>query len=198
MRKAGSGSVLSETDLEYTVRTCNWFKPSYKGKVSAPTPSTRSYKTDRKECGWGTGEGLVCFPSTDALTYKTYQRKDGLLNTNICAITEDKKGNIWFSNNKGISCYVTDKTASTITVIRTMSGRQFSSGCVTQNQERTDLFRFNQRSMLFRSGYTMNDQANRRLSSPKWKYWDGWAISKIWPVHQCIQRRTGWTDPCTK
>lgn len=22
-------------------------------KVSAPTPSTRSYKTDRKECGWG-------------------------------------------------------------------------------------------------------------------------------------------------
>ena len=40
----------------------------------------------------GTGEGLVCFPSTDALTYKTYQRKDGLLNTNICAITEDKKG----------------------------------------------------------------------------------------------------------
>lgn len=40
----------------------------------------------------GTGEGLVCFLSTNELNYKTYQRKDGLINTNICAITEDKKG----------------------------------------------------------------------------------------------------------
>ena len=39
----------------------------------------------------GTGEGLVCFLSTDELNYMTYQRKDGLINTNICAIAEDKK-----------------------------------------------------------------------------------------------------------
>ena len=44
---------------------------------------------DRQKRMWmGTGRRTGMLPSTDALTYKTYQRKDGLLNTNICAITE--------------------------------------------------------------------------------------------------------------
>lgn len=74
-----------------------------------------------KQKEWIEREGLVCFLSTDELNYKTYQRKDGLINTNICAITKIKR-NIWFSNNKGISCYVTNKgcfiTMTTLTMFR--------------------------------------------------------------------------------
>ena len=83
----------------------------------------------------GTGEGLVCFLSTDELNYKTYQRKDGLINTNICAIAEDKKGNIWFSNNKGISCYVTSKDCFyNYGHSDDVPAGSFSSSCVTQNK----------------------------------------------------------------
>ena len=56
-----------------------------------------------------TGDGLVCFRSPEDTDYKTYQRKDGFANTFIQAITEDQQGNIWFSTNKGIGCYVTKK-----------------------------------------------------------------------------------------
>lgn len=59
-----------------------------------------------------TGDGLVCFRSPEDTDYKTYQRKDGFANTFIQAITEDQQGNIWFSTNKGIGCYVTKKNGS--------------------------------------------------------------------------------------
>lgn len=78
----------------------------------------------------GTGEGLVCFLSTDELNYKTYQRKDGLINTNICAIAEDKKGNIWFSNNKGSAVMLQAKTVFTTMVTLMMYRREVSQAVV--------------------------------------------------------------------
>lgn len=107
----------------------------------------------------GTGEGLVCFPSTNVLTYKTYQRKDGLTNTNICAITEDKKGNIWFSNNKGVSCYVTAKDCFYhYGHSDDVPAGSFSSGCVTQNKNGWIYFGSINGVCCFNPDITMNEQ----------------------------------------
>ena len=57
----------------------------------------------------GTGEGLVCFPSSQSWDYKVYRSEEGLSNVHIRAITEDNHGNIWVSTNKGISCLLKDK-----------------------------------------------------------------------------------------
>lgn len=63
---------------------------------------------DSNEQVWiATGEGLVCFAGTDSWEYQVFQREEGLTNTYIRAITEDKDGNIWFSSNAGISCHMT-------------------------------------------------------------------------------------------
>ena len=107
----------------------------------------------------GTGEGLVCFLSTDELNYKTYQRKDGLINTNICAITEDKKGNIWFSNNKGISCYVTNKDCFyNYGHSDDVPAGSFSSGCVTQSKNGHIYFGSINGVCCFNPDITMNEQ----------------------------------------
>lgn len=59
----------------------------------------------------GTGEGLVCFPSSQSWDYKVYRSEEGLSNVHIRAITEDNHGNIWVSTNKGISCYIAVKNS---------------------------------------------------------------------------------------
>ncbi len=105
------------------------------------------------------GEGLVCFLSTDELNYKTYQRKDGLINTNICAITEDKKGNIWFSNNKGISCYVTNKGCFyNYDHSDDVPAGSFSSSCVTQSKNGQIYFGSINGVCCFNPDITMNEQ----------------------------------------
>ena len=107
----------------------------------------------------GTGEGLVCFLSTDELNYMTYQRKDGLINTNICAIAEDKKGNIWFSNNKGISCYVTSKDCFyNYGHSDDVPAGSFSSSCVTQNKNGWIYFGSINGVCCFNPDITMNEQ----------------------------------------
>lgn len=55
----------------------------------------------------GTGDGLVAYPPPQGWkrdTYKVYGRNEGLANTFVCGIVGDRRGNIWFSTNKGISC----------------------------------------------------------------------------------------------
>ncbi|HBW81942.1 MAG TPA: hypothetical protein DEF78_20000, partial [Sphingobacterium sp.] len=37
--------------------------------------------------------------------FETLSEKDGLVNGAIQSIVEDDKGRVWFSTNKGLSCY---------------------------------------------------------------------------------------------
>ena len=65
------------------------------------------YKDAKGHMWVGTGEGLVCFKSSDKMDeYTVFDEKDGLTNTHIRAITEDRDGNIWVSTNGGISRFI--------------------------------------------------------------------------------------------
>ena len=64
------------------------------------------FKDSRQRMWIGTGEGLVCFPNIDNLSdFRIFTEKDGLQDSYIRAITEDREGNIWFGSNSGISKY---------------------------------------------------------------------------------------------
>lgn len=68
------------------------------------------YRDSRNRMWVGTGEGLVMFPNADSLSVFTiYTEKDGLSDSHIRAITQDKAGNIWFSANNGVCKYATEK-----------------------------------------------------------------------------------------
>lgn len=67
------------------------------------------YEDSRKRLWAATGDGLVCFPSLRERGYRVYRRDSGLTNTHIQAIQEDLEGNIWFSTNQGICCYIDRK-----------------------------------------------------------------------------------------
>lgn len=64
------------------------------------------FEDSRHRLWVATGEGLVCFPDLNDTTYTVYQRRNGLANAHIQAITEDRDGNIWVSTNCGISCLI--------------------------------------------------------------------------------------------
>ena len=83
--------------------------------------------------------GLVCFLSTDELNYKTYQRKDGLINTNICAIAEDKKEISGLVTTKVSAVMLQAKTVFTI-IVTLMMYRQEVSQAVVLHKTRTDGF----------------------------------------------------------
>jgi signal transduction histidine kinase/ligand-binding sensor domain-containing protein/DNA-binding response OmpR family regulator len=62
------------------------------------------FKDSRQRMWVGTGEGLILFHRPDSLSHFTlFTEKDGLKDSYIRAVTEDKNGNIWFSSNGGIS-----------------------------------------------------------------------------------------------
>ncbi|MDR1632535.1 MAG: response regulator [Dysgonamonadaceae bacterium] len=64
------------------------------------------FKDSRQRMWVGTGEGLVVFPKIDSLSrFTIFTEKDGLKDSYIRAITEDRNGNIWFGSNGGISRY---------------------------------------------------------------------------------------------
>ena len=67
------------------------------------------YIDSRQQLWAATGDGLVCFPSLQSWEYQVYRRENGLNNTHIQAIEEDTAGNLWFSTNRGIGCYLHDK-----------------------------------------------------------------------------------------
>ena len=65
---------------------------------------------------------------------QVFQRKEGLPNTHIRAISEDKNGNIWASTNTGISCYITSKKCFyTYDHSNNIPQGSFISGCVTKD-----------------------------------------------------------------
>ena len=64
------------------------------------------FKDSRQRMWVGTGEGLILFPRPDSLSHFTvFTEENGLKDSYIRAIAEDKDGNIWFSSNGGISKY---------------------------------------------------------------------------------------------
>lgn len=52
-----------------------------------------------------TGEGLVKLNDVNDSQFSIYTEKNGLADSHIKAITEDRHGHIWFSTNSGISKY---------------------------------------------------------------------------------------------
>ena len=56
---------------------------------------------------WGALRGgIVCFPDTsNPENFKCYDTRDGLQDEYIHALMEDGNANVWFSSDKGISCY---------------------------------------------------------------------------------------------
>lgn len=68
------------------------------------------------------------------LTIRFFKEKEGLPNTHIRAISEDKNGNIWASTNTGISCYITSKKCFyTYDHSNNIPQGSFISGCVTKD-----------------------------------------------------------------
>lgn len=62
---------------------------------------------DSKDRMWvATTEGLMLFPDAHPDNYMLLTMKDGMACSLVCSIEEDAEGNIWFSTNIGISCYV--------------------------------------------------------------------------------------------
>lgn len=107
--------------------------------VQADFPSNtinHLYEDSHHRLWAATGEGLVCFPSLTEQKYCVYRREDGLENTHIRALTEDRAGNIWMSTNRGISCLNPDNG-----LIRNYDHHDdlpigsFNSGCVTTDNE---------------------------------------------------------------
>lgn len=62
------------------------------------------FKDSQNRMWVGTEEGLILFQNNNDITdYTLYTEKDGLKDSHIKAIAEDKNKNIWFSTNGGIS-----------------------------------------------------------------------------------------------
>lgn len=68
---------------------------------------------------WGALRGgIVCFPDTsNPENFKCYDTRDGLQDEYIHALMEDGNANVWFSSDKGISCYNERERSYTIMVI---------------------------------------------------------------------------------
>ncbi|PKP20670.1 MAG: hypothetical protein CVU05_08565 [Bacteroidetes bacterium HGW-Bacteroidetes-21] len=76
----------------------------------------------------GTGTGLNNYNKKDG-TFVYYTEKDGIPNDMIYEIIQDRKGNIWFSTNRGIG--MLDKTSNTIRSFDVgdgLQGLEFNNG----------------------------------------------------------------------
>ncbi|GHE35291.1 two-component regulator propeller domain-containing protein [Sphingobacterium griseoflavum] len=80
-----------------------------KEKNNLPSNYVLSIHIDARQRIWigtnGNGIGLLR-PGQDQ--FESLSEKDGLINGVIQSIVEDKSGRIWFSTNKGLSCYDPD------------------------------------------------------------------------------------------
>ena len=95
----GSGLVMYDPIKRHTI--------TYdKAKSKLPSNYILAVHTDKKGNLWvgtnGNGVGLLRKGKT---LFETLSEKDGLVNGAIQSIIEDDMGRIWFSTNKGLSCY---------------------------------------------------------------------------------------------
>ncbi|MGJ1333797.1 two-component regulator propeller domain-containing protein [Sphingobacterium siyangense] len=95
----GSGLVMYDPFKQHTTLYD-------KAKNKLPSNYILAVHTDRNGNLWvgtnGNGVGLLRKGKT---LFETLSEKDGLVNGAIQSIIEDDKGRIWFSTNKGLSCY---------------------------------------------------------------------------------------------
>ena len=104
-------------------------KPIFKRYRHAPQDSTSlsnnsvlSVFEDSDNILWvGTQNGLNRFDRSTA-TFKTYNKKDGLLNPVVYNILEDNNKNLWISSNLGLFCF--NKTTETFQNYTTKDGLQ--------------------------------------------------------------------------
>ena len=73
-------------------------------------------------CGFLDSEGVLWFGSNgggvyryDGTLFVNFTEEDGLSNNQVCSITEDKQGNLWFGTAKGL-CRYDRKTFTTIAI----------------------------------------------------------------------------------
>ncbi|MDR2805193.1 MAG: response regulator [Dysgonamonadaceae bacterium] len=93
----GGGLNVMDTAFQ-AICTFNTTKGFYSNTVNC------LFQDSWKRMWVGTGEGLVMFADSDSLSnFTVYSEKDGMNDSYVRAITEDKNGNIWFSTNDGIS-----------------------------------------------------------------------------------------------
>lgn len=100
------------------------------------------YKDAKGQMWVATGEGLVYFKSPDKMDeYIVFDEKDGLINSHIRAITEDKDGNIWISTNGGISRFIhSNNKFDNYNHYNGVPLGDFMSGSVTKDSEGTIFF----------------------------------------------------------
>lgn len=68
------------------------------------------YLDSKKHVWAATRDGLVQFKTVNnSITYKVYNKKQGIYHPHVSSITEDLDGNIWISTNSGISMWNADK-----------------------------------------------------------------------------------------
>ncbi len=82
----------------------NTFEVFNRGNSNIPDNTITTLYIDSKNRLWvGTmGSGVSLLKPSDN-SFINFSEKDGLLNSDICAISEDKNGYIWISSNKGLS-----------------------------------------------------------------------------------------------
>ena len=77
------------------------------------------------------GEGLVQYDTHNDSILHIYTRNDTIDNDYIRAVAEDKKGNIWFSTNTGISCLTTEGKILNFDSSDDIPGGSYISGAVS-------------------------------------------------------------------
>jgi signal transduction histidine kinase len=77
----------------------------------------------------GTVDGLYKIKAREKIIEKTYSEKNGLPNTFIYGITEDKNGYLWLSTNRGLSKFNPEKeTFRNYTVSDGLQSNEFNTG----------------------------------------------------------------------
>ncbi len=77
-----------------------------KNNSNLPNDAIISLLIDSKDQVWvATSTGGLSFLDKKTNLFVNYSEKDGLQNTSICSLIEDRKGNIWMSSAKGINCF---------------------------------------------------------------------------------------------
>lgn len=86
--------------------TTNVFTQYGKANSNLPNNLAQSVLRDSKGNMWvGTFSGGLSLFDEKSKTFTTFSENEGLEGTTVCAIEEDKNGQIWVSTNKGISSF---------------------------------------------------------------------------------------------